>query len=55
MFILKVLKVICFDTLLQVFILKVDSGMTGALAQRLVGGIKLPTVSLGNEGGKGVR
>jgi hypothetical protein len=29
-FILKVLKVLCFDTLLQVFIIKVLSGMRGA-------------------------
>ena len=55
MFILKGLKVLCFDTLLQVFILEVDSGMTGALAQYLAGAIKLPTVFLGNEGRKGVR
>jgi len=32
-FILEVLKVLCFDTLSQVFILKVDSGLAGALAE----------------------
>ena len=53
-FILKVLKVLCFDTLLQVFILKVDSGMEGALAQFLAAAILLRMVFLGNVGGKGV-
>ena len=33
------------------FVVNVDSGMTGALAQHLAGGIKLPMVFLGNEGG----
>jgi hypothetical protein len=53
-FILKVLKVLCFDTLLQVFILKVDSGMAGALAQFCAAAILLQTIFLGNVGGKGV-
>jgi hypothetical protein len=53
-FILEGLKVLCFDTLLQVFILKVDIGMAGALAQFLAAVILLPTVFLGNVGGKGV-
>jgi hypothetical protein len=53
-FILKVLKVLCFDTLLQVFILKVDSGTAGALAEFLAAAILLQTVFLGNVGKKGV-
>ena len=36
MFILKGLKVLCFDTLSQVFILKVDSGLASGLAGALV-------------------
>jgi hypothetical protein len=32
-FIVQVLKVLCFDTDLQVFILKVDSWFAGALAE----------------------
>ena len=55
MFILKTVKVLCFDTLLQVFILKVVSGMAGARAQFLAAAIVLQAVSLGNVGGKGVR
>jgi hypothetical protein len=54
-FILKVLKVLCFDTLLQVFILKADSGTAGALAQFLFAAvILLQAVFLGNVGKKGV-
>jgi hypothetical protein len=54
-FILEVLKVLCFDTLLQVFILKVDSGMAGALAEFFAVAMVLQTIFLGNVGGKGVR
>jgi hypothetical protein len=54
-FILEVLKVLCFDTLLQVFILKVDSAIAGALAKVLALPIVLQTVFLGNVGRKGVR
>jgi hypothetical protein len=54
-FILKGLKVLCFDTLLQVFILKVDSGMAGALAQFFASSTLLQAIFLGNVGGKGVR
>jgi hypothetical protein len=54
-FILEVLKVLCFDTLLQVFILKVDSGMAGALAEFFAFWILLHAAFLGNVGGKGVR
>jgi hypothetical protein len=53
-FILEKLKVLCFDTLLQVLILKVDSGIAGALARFLAVAILLPTIFLGNVGGKGV-
>ena len=55
MFILEVLKVLCFDTLLQVFILKVDSGRAVALAEFFAASILLRAVFLGNAGGKGVR
>jgi len=54
-FILKVLKVLCFDTLLQVFILKVDSGLADALAEFFVLSSLFQTIFLGNVGGKGVR
>jgi hypothetical protein len=54
-FILKGLKVLCFDTLLQVFILKVDSGMAGALAEFFALSVLLQAIFLGNVGGKGVR
>ena len=55
MFILKGLKVLCFDTLLQVLILKVDSGTMGALATNRAGAINLETIFLANVGRKGVR
>ena len=55
MFILEGVKVLCFDTLLQVFILKVDSGMAGALAEFLALAMVLQTIFLGNVGRKGVR
>ena len=55
MFILGGVKVLCFDTLLQVLILKVDSGMAGALAQFPALSILLLAIFLGNVGGKGVR
>ena len=55
MFILEVLKVLCFDTLLQVFILKVDSLIAGALAEFFAASIVLRTDFLGNAGRKGVR
>ena len=55
MFILKGLKVLCFDTLLQVFILKVDIGTVGAIAELLALSILLRVHFLGNAGGKGVR
>ena len=55
MFILKGLKVLCFDTLLQVFILKVDSGIAGALAECFALRILLQVIFPGNVGGKGVR
>jgi hypothetical protein len=54
-FILKVLKVLCFDTLLQVFILKVDSGPAGALVEFVGLRILLQGSFPGNVGGKGVR
>jgi hypothetical protein len=54
-FILEVLKVLCFDTLLQVFILKVDSGIAGALAEFLELRILLQAIFSENVGGKGVR
>jgi hypothetical protein len=54
-FILEGLKVLCFDTLLQVFILKVDSGIAGALAEFFALRIPLQVICLGNVGGKGVR
>jgi hypothetical protein len=54
-FILKGDKVLCFHTLLQVLILKVDSGIAGALAQFLALLILLQTIFLGNVGRKGVR
>jgi hypothetical protein len=53
-FILEGLKVLCFDTLLQVLILKLDSRIAGALARFLAVAILLPTIFLGNVGGKGV-
>ncbi len=55
MFILEGLKVLCFDTLLQVFILKVDSGIAGALGQFFAPSILLRPFFLVNAGGKGVR
>ena len=55
MFILEGVKVLCFDALLQVFILKVDSGMAGALAEFFALAIVLRAIFLGNVGGKGVR
>ena len=55
MFIVQVLKVLCFDTLLQVFILKVDSGIARALAEFFAPSIFRRTDFLGNAGGKGVR
>jgi hydrogenase-4 membrane subunit HyfE len=54
-FILKGVKVFCFHTLLQVLILKVDSGMAGARAQFVALSILLQTIFLGNAGRKGVR
>jgi hypothetical protein len=54
-FILKILKVLCFDTLLQVFILKVDSGIAGGLAEFFAFRILLEVIFPGNVGGKGVR
>jgi len=54
-FILEVLKVLCFDTLSQVFILKVDSGLAGALAEFFELRMLLQAVFPGNVGGKGVR
>jgi hypothetical protein len=54
-FILNGLKVLCFDTLLQVLILKVDSGIAGALAQFPGLRILLQAVFLGNAGRKGVK
>jgi hypothetical protein len=54
-FILEELKVLCFDTDLQVFILKVDSGMAGAVAGFFVLWIPWLRVFLGNVGRKGVR
>jgi len=53
-FILEELKVLCFDTLLQVLILKVDSEIAGALARFLAVAILLPTIFVGNVGGRGV-
>src|SRR5712664_1027945 len=55
MFILKGDKVLCFHTLLQVLILKVDSGTAGALARFLALSILLQTIFPGNVGRKGVR
>ena len=55
MFILEVLKVLCFDTLSQVFILKVDSGIAGALAKFVALRILLEVMFLGDVGKKGVR
>ena len=55
MFILEVLKVLCFDTLLQVFILKVDSGRSVGRAEIFAGSQVLRADFLGNAGGKGVR
>ena len=54
MFILEGLKVLCFDTLLQVFILKVDSGLAGALAEFFGLRIFLQAVFSGNVERKGV-
>ena len=54
MFILEGLKVLCFDTLLQVFILKVDSEIAGALAEFFGFSILMQAVFPGNDGGKGV-
>ncbi len=55
MFILEGVKVLCFHTLLQVLILKGDSGIVGALAQFLAPSIFLQAVFPENVGGKGVR
>ena len=55
MFILEVLKVLCFDTLLQVFILKVDSGGVNAWVEIFAGSRVLRADFPGNAGGKGVR
>ena len=55
MFILEGLKVLCFDTLLQVLILKVDSGIAGALAEFFALRILLQVIFPGNVGGKGVK
>ena len=55
MFILEGLKVLCFHTLLQVLILKVDSRIAGALAQFSCFRFCLQTIFLVNGGGKGVR
>jgi hypothetical protein len=54
-FILEGVKVLCFDTLLQVFILKVDSGAAGVLGEFFALAIVLRRIFLGSEGGKGVR
>jgi hypothetical protein len=54
-FILKIVKVLCFDTLLQVFILKVDSEIAGALAEFFAFSILLQAGFPGNAAGKGVR
>jgi hypothetical protein len=54
-FILEGLKVLCFDTLSQVFILKVDSGIAGALAKFFELRILLQAVLSGNVARKGVR
>jgi hypothetical protein len=54
-FILKGVKVLCFDTLLQVFILKVDSGGPGRLAEIFAGARVLRANFVGNVGRKGVR
>jgi hypothetical protein len=54
-FILEGLKVLCFDTLLQVFILKVDSGLAGGVAEFFAIRIFLQVIVPGNVGGKGVR
>ena len=55
MFIVQVLKVLCFDTLLQVFILKVDSGIAGVRVEIFAASIVLRAVLLGNAERKGVR
>jgi hypothetical protein len=54
-FILEGLKVLCFDTLLQVFILKVDSGLACAFAEFFALRILLEVIFLESVGGKGVR
>jgi hypothetical protein len=54
-FILEGLKVLRFDTLLQVFILKVDSWLASALAEFFALRILLEVIFPGNVGGKGVR
>jgi hypothetical protein len=54
-FILEGLKVLCFDTLLQVFILKVDSGGAGGLAEFFAYSIVLRADFPGNAGRNGVR
>jgi hypothetical protein len=53
-FILEGLKVLCFDTLLQVFILKVDSGTRGAPAEFRRLSILLQVGFAANAAGKGV-
>jgi hypothetical protein len=53
-FILEGLKVLCFDTLLQVFILKVDTGEPDALAEFFTVSIVLQPGFRGSVGGKGV-
>ena len=55
MFILEGLKVLCFDTLLQVFILKADSGLAGVLGEFFALRTLLQVIFPGNVGGKGVR
>ena len=54
MFILKGLKVLCFDIVLQVFILKVDSGMAGARAGFFGLSILAEMIFPGSAGRKGV-
>jgi hypothetical protein len=53
-FILKGLKVLCFDTLLQVFILKVDSGLWGGLGEFGAPANLLDMILPGNVERKGV-
>ena len=55
MFIVQVLKVLCFDTLLQVLILKVDRRTVDACAEIFAASLVLRADFLGNAAGKGVR